>query len=108
MDARTEVCNELLVSLAVRRFIVVLYLNRKNLAGTSRRISDANRPFCPDNVYFANLFKFRIFTFEEAVKSFRETMHPTMYNEPNAPVHAFVELDMTTDKKVSRLRFTVN
>jgi len=65
-------------------------------------------PHCPDNVYFANLFKFRLFSFEEAVNAIRETMHPTIYNEPDAPVNAFVELDMTTDKKVEYAATTLD
>lgn len=65
------------------------------------RIDDSHLEVCPDNVWFANMFKLRMFSFEEAVEAHRETHHPTMYNNPNGPLHAYIELDMSTDKKVS-------
>lgn len=68
---------------------------------TSKRIDDSNLEVCPDNVWLANMFKLRMFSFDEAVEAHRETHHPTMYNNPNGPLHAFIELDMSTDKKVS-------
>ena len=89
-----------IILLVVHYLTVKCNLDRKSLSGTSRRISDEKRPYCSDDVYFAHLFKFRVFSFEEAINALRETMHPTMFNEPDAPVHAYVELDMTTDKKV--------
>ncbi|XP_065221538.1 uncharacterized protein mRpL1 [Planococcus citri] len=64
-----------------------------------RRISDDDREEIADNVWHADMFKFRVFSFEEAVKCVREVFHPSIYNLPNAPINAFIELDMSTDKR---------
>lgn len=53
------------------------------------------------------MFKLRQHTFAEAVQACRELHHPTIYNEPNAFLHAYIELDMSTDKKVSQLLFII-
>lgn len=47
-----------------------------------------------DNVWISKFHKWKVFPFEEAVQNHRETHHPTMYNLPNAPIKALIELDM--------------
>lgn len=53
------------------------------------------------------MFKLRQHSFAEAVNACRELHHPTIYNEPNAFLHAYIELDMSTDKKVSIYVFII-
>lgn len=47
-----------------------------------------------DNVWIEKDHKLKIYSFEDAVESHRETHHPTIYNSPNALLNAFIELDM--------------
>lgn len=54
-----------------------------------------------DDVWVSKYYSWRIYSFKEAVECSKETHHPTIYNVPNAPVNLFIELDMTTEKKVS-------
>lgn len=42
----------------------------------------------------------QVFNLSEAVKMHRENHHPTMMGLSNSYVKAFIELDMTADKKV--------
>lgn len=67
----------------------------------SKKVDDSHQEVCSDNVWVTNMFKLRVFSFEDAVKAHRETHHPSMYNQPGGPIHAYIELDMSTDKKVS-------
>lgn len=52
-----------------------------------------------DNVWIGEFHKWKIYPFEEAIQSHRETHHPTMYNLPNAYINAFIELDMQVIKE---------
>lgn len=61
-------------------------------------LDDSKRSDPIDNVYIGRLHKWKIYPFEEAIQSHRETHHPTMYNLPNASVNAFIELDMQVIK----------
>lgn len=79
-------------------------LRRKNTEGVVK-IDDSALEQCQDNVWFTNMFKLRLHSFAEAVEACRELHHPTIYNEPNASLHAYIELDMSTDKKVSQFNF---
>lgn len=63
-------------------------------------IDDGHLPVCEDNVWPVDMYKFRQYSLADAVEAFRQTHHPTMYNEPEAAVIAIIELDMSTDKKV--------
>lgn len=74
---------------------------RKSKDSAAVIIDDSALEVCPDNVWFTNMFKLRQHSFAEAVNACRELHHPTIYNEPNAFLHAYIELDMSTDKKVS-------
>lgn len=87
---------------------MILFFYRQTKEGGTvqlRRLRDDDREEIADDVWHADLFKFRVFTFEEAVKCFREVFHPTIYNLPDAPISAYIELDMSTDKKVTEFDF---
>ncbi|XP_011873695.1 PREDICTED: 39S ribosomal protein L1, mitochondrial [Vollenhovia emeryi] len=62
-------------------------------------LDDSKRSEPIDNVWIAQFYKWKIHTFEEAVQNHRETHHPTIYNLPEAPVKALIELDMQGIKK---------
>ncbi|XP_012058842.1 PREDICTED: 39S ribosomal protein L1, mitochondrial [Atta cephalotes] len=60
---------------------------------------DSKKPEPIDNVWISKYHKWKIDSFEEAVQNHRETHHPTIYNLPNEPIKAFLELDMQGVKK---------
>lgn len=62
-------------------------------------LDDSKRPEPIDNVWISKFYKWKINTFEEAVQNHRETHHPTMYNLPNAPIRALIELDMQVKRR---------
>ncbi|KAK9505326.1 hypothetical protein O3M35_009409 [Rhynocoris fuscipes] len=64
-----------------------------------RRIKDDFKPLPSDNVWVGHYYRWPIYNFEDAVECHRETHHPDIYNLPNAPLHAYIELDMTGVKK---------
>ncbi|XP_067004658.1 large ribosomal subunit protein uL1m [Anabrus simplex] len=66
---------------------------------TKRRIEDFWKSDPVDNVWIGKYHKWRIYSFAEAVECHRETHHPTIYNVPDAPLNAFIELDMRAPKK---------
>lgn len=47
-----------------------------------------------DNVWIERFHKWKIYPFEEAVQNHRETHHHTIYNLPEAPIQAHIELDL--------------
>lgn len=51
-----------------------------------------------DDVWIGKYYKFNVYTVEEAVNFHRETHHPTMYNVPNAPIFANIEINMQGEK----------
>lgn len=63
------------------------------------RVLDHDKEEAVDNVWFADMFKIREFTYDEALQAHREAHQPEVYNAPNAPLFAFIELDMSLDKK---------
>ncbi|CAH1399151.1 unnamed protein product [Nezara viridula] len=65
----------------------------------SKRLSDDTRNWPLDDVWVQRYHKWRIYNFQEAVESHRETHHPQIYNIPDAPLNAFIELDMKGAKK---------
>ncbi|XP_018351871.1 PREDICTED: 39S ribosomal protein L1, mitochondrial [Trachymyrmex septentrionalis] len=60
---------------------------------------DSKKPEPIDNVWISKYHKWKIDSFEKAVQNHRETHHPTIYNLPNEPIKAFLELDMQGVKK---------
>lgn len=66
-------------------------------------LDDSARKEAVDNVWIGRHHKWKIYSFEEAVQNHRETHHPTMYNLPNAPIKALIELDMHVRMKCVKL-----
>jgi len=62
-------------------------------------LDDSKKPEPIDNVWISKFHKWKIYSFEEAVQNHRETHHPTIYNLPNEPIKAFIELDMQVKRK---------
>ena len=52
-----------------------------------------------DENYLAKYYRWRVFSFQEAVQNHRESHHPSMYNEPNADLIVHVELNMVAEKQ---------
>lgn len=65
----------------------------------SKRINDDKRPWPVDDVWVQMFYRWKIYNFEEAVDCHRQTHHPHIYNMPDAPIHAYIELDMRAVKK---------
>nr|BAN20826.1 mitochondrial ribosomal protein L1 [Riptortus pedestris] len=65
----------------------------------SRRLDDSFKGHPVDNVWAQRFYQWRMYNFKEAVVCHRETHHPQLYNQPNAPLQAFIELNMTGVKK---------
>ncbi|RWS28131.1 39S ribosomal protein L1-like protein [Leptotrombidium deliense] len=81
-----------------------LRIEKSNIGVTSRRYNeDLLLDLPPDDVYHCEGFKQIAYSLAEAIKFHQETHHPTMYNEPNAVVDAFVELNLRTKKKTKFL-----
>jgi large subunit ribosomal protein L1 len=51
-----------------------------------------------DDAWVGKYYQRVVWPFEDAIKCHRETHHPTMYNVPNAPVIAHIEMNMVGDK----------
>lgn len=67
----------------------------------SRKFDDSKRPPLPtDDVYIQKLYRWKVYSFVEAVQCHRETHHPDMYNKPEANLHVTVELNMQGEKAV--------
>lgn len=62
-------------------------------------LDDSKKPEPIDNVWISKFYKWKINSFEEAVQNHRETHHPTLYNLPNEPIQALIELDMQVKRK---------
>ncbi|KAG8239526.1 hypothetical protein J437_LFUL019216 [Ladona fulva] len=66
---------------------------------TSRRIDDSWKRDPTDDVYLGKFYKWKVYSFAEALQCHRESHHPTVYNLPSAPLNVTIELDMRADKK---------
>lgn len=71
---------------------------RLNLLRQDKHIDDSWKAVSKDNVWIGRYYKWRVYTFAEAVACHRETHHPSMYNEPNAPLNLTIELNMQGEK----------
>lgn len=71
-----------------------LVIKRLNL-----HVDDSWKTIPKDENYLAKYYRWRIFSFEDAVRNHRETHHPTMYNEPDADLMVHVELNMVAEKQ---------
>ncbi|XP_060526869.1 large ribosomal subunit protein uL1m [Cylas formicarius] len=65
----------------------------------SRKFNDDWKRLPIDNVYPMKYYRWIVYPFDEAVKAHRETHHPEIYNQPNAPLHVSIELNMQGEKK---------
>lgn len=73
----------------------------RTLAGRqSKKFDDSWKQTPTDNVYLHKYYKWPVYSFVEAVKCHRETHHPDIYNQPNAPLNLIIELNMEGEKKV--------
>jgi large subunit ribosomal protein L1 len=63
-------------------------------------MDDRRKALPVDDVYPGRYYQWRCFSFEEAIECHRETHHPSMYNQPTAPLMAMLDLDMRLEKEV--------
>lgn len=68
-------------------------------ARVSRKFNDSWKKLPTDDVYPQKYYQWKQYEFAEAVECHRETHHPDMYNQPDAPLHLIVELNMAGEKK---------
>ncbi|XP_055642447.1 39S ribosomal protein L1, mitochondrial [Toxorhynchites rutilus septentrionalis] len=71
---------------------------RLNLVRVNKHIDDSWKQDPVDDCWVGKYYKWRVYSIEEAIQCHRETHHPTMYNLPNAPLHAHIELNMQAEK----------
>ncbi|XP_058451567.1 large ribosomal subunit protein uL1 [Malaya genurostris] len=69
-----------------------------NLKQVNKHIDDSWKQVPIDNCWVSKYYKWRVYSVDEAVQCHRETHHPTMYNVPNAPLYAHIELNMQAEK----------
>ncbi|XP_055677068.1 39S ribosomal protein L1, mitochondrial [Lutzomyia longipalpis] len=65
----------------------------------NKHVDDSWKQTPHDDVYVGKYYKWKVYSFREAVESHRETHHPTMYNIPNANLDVHIELNMVAEKK---------
>lgn len=71
-----------------------LVIKRLNL-----HVDDTWKTAPKDENYLAKYYRWRVFSFAEAVQNHRESHHPSMYNEPDADLMVHVELNMVAEKQ---------
>ncbi|KAF5307332.1 hypothetical protein FQR65_LT07049 [Abscondita terminalis] len=64
-----------------------------------RKFDDSFLTTPSDDVYIAKYYRWKVYSFLDALRCHRETHHPDMYNKPDAVVHINIELNMTGEKK---------
>ncbi|XP_065371500.1 large ribosomal subunit protein uL1m [Calliphora vicina] len=69
-----------------------------NLQRENKHVDDSWKQIATDNCYVGKYYRWPVYTVSEAIQCHRETHHPTMYNEPNAPLIVDVELNMKGEK----------
>ncbi|XP_055532299.1 50S ribosomal protein L1 [Wyeomyia smithii] len=72
--------------------------DKLNLNLINKHIDDSWKQVPVDNCWVGKYYKWKIYTTEEAILCHRETHHPSMYNLPNAPLYAHIELNMQAEK----------
>lgn len=65
---------------------------------TSKHIDDSWKAINHDDVWVGKYYRWRIYTFAEAIQYHKETHDPSMYNLPKAPVIAYIELNTQGEK----------
>lgn len=69
-----------------------------NIKQINKHVDDSWKQSPVDDCWFSKYYKWRVYSVEEAILCHRETHHPTMYNLPNSPLHAHIELNMQAEK----------
>ncbi|XP_053681103.1 39S ribosomal protein L1, mitochondrial [Anopheles nili] len=69
-----------------------------NLVVANKHIDDSWKQDPKDDCWVSRYYKWRVYSVEEAIHCHRETHHPTVYNLPNSPLFAHVELNMQAEK----------
>nr|XP_045625040.1 uncharacterized protein LOC123774614 [Procambarus clarkii] len=67
--------------------------------GASPRHVDGDMKDPIDNVWFARYYRWQTFSVRDAITMHRETHHETQIGLPDAYINAYIELNMSTDKK---------
>lgn len=78
---------------------LTIRFSRLVIKRTNLHVDDSWKSTPKDENYVAKYYRWKIYSFEEAVKSHRESHHPSMYNEPNADLMVHVELNMKAEKQ---------
>jgi large subunit ribosomal protein L1 len=71
---------------------------RIKVDSANKHIDDSWKQISQDDVCIDKYYRWRVYTVTEAIQCHKETNHPTMYNEPNAPLIAYIELNMQGEK----------
>lgn len=71
---------------------------RVKIDTTEKHLDDSWKQKSTDDAYVGKYYQWRVYSVAEAIECHRETHHPTCYNEPNAPVIAYIELNMQGEK----------
>lgn len=61
-------------------------------------MDDSWKAIPKDENYVGKYFRWRVYSFADAIQAHRETHDPSMYNEPRANVVAHIELNMRAEK----------
>lgn len=64
----------------------------------NKHVDDSFKRIPKDDVYIGKFYRWHVHTVAEAVQNHRETHDPSMYNVPNAPIVAHIELNMKGEK----------
>ena len=76
----------------------MFFLCRLKIDNASKHVDDSWKAIPHDDVYVGKYYRWRVYTVPEAVQYHKETHHPSMYNVPNAPLIAHIELNMKGEK----------
>ncbi|XP_008559084.1 50S ribosomal protein L1 [Microplitis demolitor] len=59
---------------------------------------DTKKKEAVDDVWIERLFRRKVYSFNEAIECHRDTHQPERYDDPNAFVNAFIEINMQTER----------
>lgn len=63
-----------------------------------RHVDDSWKAIPLDNVYVGKYYRWRVYSVQEAIQCHRETHHPSMFNVPDAPLVAEIEINTQAEK----------
>lgn len=69
----------------------------------NRHFDDSWKQTPVDNCYFIKYYRWPVYTIQEAIQCHRESHHPSMLNEPSAPLVVDIELNMVAEKSTKFL-----